>query len=39
MMKRVIFALLILGGLGGSALAVSGLTATSAAANCPAHTT
>lgn len=32
MMKRVIFALLILGGLGGSVLAASGLTATSAAA-------
>lgn len=39
MMKRVIFALLILGGLGGSTIAVSGLTATSAAACGAAHTT
>ncbi len=38
MFKRVVLALLVIGGLGGSVLVYSGVTSQSAAA-CPAHTT
>lgn len=39
MFKRVVLALLVIGGLGGSALAYSGLTAHSAAACTNDHIT
>lgn len=39
MFKRVVLALLVIGGLGGSVLAVSGLTAQTAAACSADHTT
>jgi hypothetical protein len=39
MLKRVVLALLVIGGLGGSVLVYSGVTASSAAACTVDHTT